>query len=98
MLLAIFIHKSALLMHLFLSEYGNTFYAICIRIADLHRRYGSRISAYGNVHLLAKCREINSLADFLSFSGNSVTSYLLMNINDLMLLPRILDFKVFDLH
>ena len=51
MLLAIFIHKSAFLMHLFLSAYGNTFYAICIRIADLHRGYGSRISAYGNVHL-----------------------------------------------
>ena len=35
---------------LILSTYGNTFYAICIRIADLHRGYRSRISAYGNVH------------------------------------------------
>ena len=37
-------------MHLCLSTYGNTFYAICIRIADLHRGYVSWISANGNVH------------------------------------------------
>ena len=45
------IPKSALFKHLCLSAYGNTFYAIWIRIADLHRGYGSRISAYGNAHL-----------------------------------------------
>ena len=39
---------------LILSTYGNTFYAIYIRIADLHRGYGSRISAYGNVHFVCK--------------------------------------------
>ena len=37
--------------------------------------------------LLAKCREVISLVDFLWFSGKCVTSYLLMNINELMLLP-----------
>ena len=45
-------------------------------------------------NLLAKCREIISLVDFLLFvfyiagkPRKSVTSYLLMNINELMLLP-----------
>ena len=44
-------------------------------------------------NLLAKCREIISLVDFLLYvfyivrkPGKSVTSYLLMNINELMLL------------
>ena len=45
-------------------------------------------------NLLAKCREIISLVEFLSLvfyivrkSGKSVTSNLLMNINELVLLP-----------
>ena len=48
-------------------------------------------------NLLAKCWEIISLVDFLLVfyivrkSGKSVTSYLLMNINELMLLPYILE-------
>ena len=51
-------------------------------------------------NLLAKCREIISLLVFyiVRKSGKSVTSYLLMNINELMLLPSILQFKVFDIH
>ena len=45
-------HTSAYGYATHISTNGNTLYAI--RIADLHRGYGSRISAYGNVHLLSK--------------------------------------------